>query len=98
MTADPTAAIEATIETHDFSLSGYVINRPERREVYVGWALIGWFEPDDVVMRNILLIAASRAKGVDMSRLAKAFGISPSMGRNSRRRFRQHGMEAVVEH
>jgi hypothetical protein len=98
MTADPTDAVEATTETHEFSLSGYVISRPERREVYVGGALIGWFEPQDVVMRNILLIAASRAKGVDMRKLAKAFGISPSMGRNIRRRFRQHGMQAVVEH
>ena len=98
MTADPTEAIEAPSETHEFSLSGYVISRAERREVYVGGSLIGWFEPQDIAMRNILLIAASRAMGVDMRKLAKAFGISPAMGRNIRHRYRKQGLSAIVEH
>jgi len=97
MTVDPTEASEATTETHEFSWSGYVVSSPGRREVYVGGSFIGWFDPDDVVMRDILLIAASRAKGVAMSKLARAFGISPSMGRYIRRRFQLRGMAGIVE-
>src|SRR5512145_1136929 len=97
MTGDPTEAREATTETHEFSWNGYVVSSPGRREVYVGGSFIGWFAPDDVVMRDILLIAASRAHGVDMCKLARAFGISPSMGRYIRRRFQLHGMAGIVE-
>jgi hypothetical protein len=98
MTADPIEAIAAPSETYEFSLIGYVIRRAERREVYVGGSLVGWFESQDIAMRNILLVAASRAMGVDMRKLAKAFGISPAMGRNIRRRYRQQGLQAIVEH
>jgi hypothetical protein len=98
MTAEPTEAVEAPIETREFSLTGYVICRGDQREVYVGGSLVGWFEPQDIPMRNILLVAASRATGVDMRKLAKAFGISPAMGRNIRRRYKQQGLQAIVEH
>jgi hypothetical protein len=97
MTVDPIDAVAAPSETHEFSLTGYVISRAERREVYVGGSLVGWFEQKDIAMRNILLVAASRAIGVDMRKLAKAFGISPAMGRNIRRRYKQRGMQAIVE-
>jgi hypothetical protein len=97
MTVNPTEAVEAPSETHEFSLTGYVTWRGERREVYVGGSLVGWFEERDIAMRNILLIAASRAIGVDMRRLAKAFGISPAMGRNIRRRYKQQGMQGIVK-
>lgn len=98
MTAGPTEAVEAPSETHEFSLTGYVICRGEQREVYVGGSLVGWFERQDIPMRNILLVAASRALGVDMRKLAKAFGLSPAMGRNIRRRYKQQGLQAIVDH
>jgi hypothetical protein len=97
MTADPTETVEAPSETLEFSLTGHVINRAERREVYVGGLLLGWFAQKDTALRNILLVAASRAPGVNMPKLAKAFGIAEAMGRNIRRRQRQHGTLAIVE-
>ena len=97
MSTDATDRIESQGETHYFSVSGYVIERPDRREVFVGGALLGWFGRDDAGMRNILLIAASRAIGVDRSKLAKAFGVSVATVGNVRRRYKRYGLKAVVE-
>lgn len=97
MRAHPTDASEPEGKTHEFSPTGYVIERSTRRELYVGGSLVGWFEADDVAMRNFLLCAASRGADVSMPRLAEAFGISPPMARNIRRRYRQQGVQAIVE-
>jgi len=97
MCTDATVSIESQGETHYFSVSGYVIERSDRREVFVGGALIGWFGRGDAGMRNILLIAASRAMGVDRRKLAKAFDVSVATVGNVRRRYKRHGLKAVVE-
>ena len=97
MTVDPTDPVERSEETHEFSATGYVIERSGRREVYVGGALIGWFDDEDVAMRNVLLIAAGRASKVNFPKLAKAFGISAVMGRKIRQKFGEQGLKAIVE-
>jgi hypothetical protein len=96
MTVDPTDTDERPDETHEFSATGYVIERSGRREVYVGGALIGWFDDEDIGMRNVLLIAAGRAARVNLAKLAKAFGISAVMGRKIRQKFGQQGLKAIV--
>lgn len=94
---DPADGIEAQGVTHNFSVSGYVIERSERREVFVGGSLIGWFVRGDVGVRNILIIAASRAIGVDRGKLANAFGVSLSTVASIRSRFKKRGLNAIIE-
>lgn len=97
MSTDGTSSLESQGKTHYFSVSGYVIERSDRREVFVGGALIGWFGHGDAGMRNILLIAASRATGVDRRKLATAFDVSVATVGNVRRRYKRYGLKAVVE-
>jgi hypothetical protein len=97
MRNDPADSDAPQGETHYFSVSGYVIERSERREVFVGGSLIGWFVRGDVGVRNILIIAASRAIGVDRGKLANAFGVSLSTVASIRRRFKKRGLNAIIE-
>lgn len=81
LTADPSEAVGATSETHEFALTGGVFRRAETRDVYVGGSPLGWFAQKDIPLRNILLVVANRAIEVDTRKLAKVFGIAQATER-----------------
>jgi len=80
-----------------FSSIGCVTTYPDRRDVFVGGALIGSFANGDYAGRNIQLIACLSASGVHRENLAKAFGISSRTLRKVVGRYEEGGLVAIVE-
>ena len=83
-------------ETRWFSSDGCIVFDGIRRDVYVGRRLIGTFEADDVLGRNLLLVSLSTDTTQHRGRLAKAFGVSRETLRLVRRRYVRGGLAALV--
>lgn len=84
-------------KTRYFSATGCVVEYPDRRDVFVGGSLIGSFVGGDRAMRNSLIVAAASGEGVDLTKLAQAFGVVKETVRTVRLRFQEGGLAAIVE-
>ena len=82
--------------TRWFSPIGGVHYAQDAVRVYVGDTLIGEFEPDDVVERDLVLTALAGDPKVHLGRLAAAFDISSEMLRRIRRIRQTAGIKALV--
>ncbi len=79
-----------------FSDNACVVDRGDRREVFVGGMLVGTFTRQDVTSRNILVVTLSTDPKTHLGKLAKAFGLSSERVRELRRKFESEGMAALV--
>lgn len=77
---------------------GCVVERDGRKEVFVGGALIGWFDPKDSDRgrRNVLLVTLAKEPTMHFGHLAAAFGIGEEYLRRLRRLEERHGLAAVL--
>jgi hypothetical protein len=79
-----------------FSPVGGVAVYSDRREVFVGGALLGTFGSKDRPLRNLLLVQLAEDAQTHMGNLASAFGVSVETVRLLRRLATEHGLAAVV--
>jgi len=78
---------------------GNVVDRDGVTQVYVGGALLGWFEPSDRDRgrRNVLLVTLAKEPTMHMGHLASAFGIGEEYLRRLRRLEETEGLGAVLK-
>ena len=79
-----------------FSDHACVIDRGDRREVFVGGMLVGSLTREDVTSRNISVVMLAGDPKTHLGKLAKAFGMSSERVRELRRKFESGGMAALV--
>lgn len=81
-----------------FSESGYgcVVERGEKREVYLGGVLLGSWHEGETAARNVLLVTLSADSRIRLGKVATAFGLSEERARQIRRQHEQHGPSAIV--
>ena len=83
--------------TYWFSRRGCVVLREsERRDVFIGAALVGQFEKGDSAMRNLLLVTVMHDDSAVVADVARAFGVVPETVRLIRRQYETEGLKAVV--
>jgi hypothetical protein len=77
---------------------GCVVERDGIKEVFVGGALIGWFDPKDRDRgrRNVLMVTLAKEPTMHFGHLAGAFGVGEEYLRRLRRLEERHGMAAVL--
>lgn len=78
-----------------FTWNGCVEVGAEFMAVYVGGMLIGRFSPDDIYMRNIILLGLDQDAHIHKGRLASAFGITDEYLRVLRNRVKTEGYESL---
>jgi hypothetical protein len=84
-------------KTRYFSATGCVVEYPDQRDVFIGGSLIGTFYPDELAMRNILIVTAAQSSGVRLGALPAAFGVGAETVRRVRNRFAEGGIQAIVK-
>jgi hypothetical protein len=101
--ADTAAPPEAALKLPDpepvhrwFSEDGCLVLVGSRREVRIAGRLLDSFEADDLVARDLVLIALTRDPTQHLGRLGDAFDLSPEGLRRIRQRARKHGVGALV--
>lgn len=87
---------ERTQQTTWFSSVGGVSREGDRRRVFVGGSLVGQFGPDDVGLRNVLVVSLAADPGVHLGHLANAFEITTETLRQLRRVHEREGLEALL--
>jgi hypothetical protein len=77
---------------------GCVVERDGIKEVFVGGALIGWFDPKDRDRgrRNVLMVTLAKEPTMHFGHLARAFGVGEEYLRRLRRLEERHGIAAVL--
>jgi transposase len=78
-----------------FSSRGSVIERGGVHEVFVGGTLVGTYDEERILERNILLVQLAEDPECHLERLAKAFEVSSEWVRRLRRRYEKGGVEAL---
>lgn len=86
---------ETADSTRWFMAYGCVVHGPDRCEVYVGGTLIGHFRPEQVGVRNLLMVGLAQEPKIRLGRLAAAFGVSSEQLRTVRRKVDAQGLEAL---
>jgi hypothetical protein len=78
---------------------GNVVDRDDVTQVFIGGALLGWFDPNDRDRgrRNVLLVTLAKEPTVHMGHLARAFGIGEEYLRRLRRLEETQGLGAVLK-
>lgn len=78
---------------------GNVVDRDGMTQVYIGGALLGWFDPSDRDRgrRNVLLVTLAKEPSMHMGHLASAFGIGEEYLRRLRRLEATEGLGAVLK-
>ena len=87
---------ERTRQTTWFSSVGGVYREGDRSRVFVGGSLVGEFEPDDVGLRNLLVVGLAADPHTHLGDLANAFEISPETLRQLRKVYDAQGPEALL--
>lgn len=87
---------ERTHATTWFSSQGGVSREGDRCRVFIGGSLVGEFGPDDVGMRNILVVSLAADPHVHLGHLATAFAIGSETLRQLRRVHEREGLDALL--
>jgi hypothetical protein len=82
-------------ETRWFTSDSCVIHHGDYSEVFVGGLLVGRYGPEDVMMRNLLLVGLAEDPKIKKGRLARAFGITPERLRQLRKIAEEQGTAAL---
>lgn len=78
---------------------GCVVERDGVKQVFIGGALMGWFEPKgrDRGTRNVLLVTLAKEPTMHFGHLARAFGVGEEYLRRLRRLEESCGLAAVLK-
>jgi hypothetical protein len=78
---------------------GSVVERNGVKQVFIGGALIGWFDPEDRDRgpRNVLLVTLAKEPTMHFGHLARAFGVGEEYLRRLRRLEERRGLAAVLK-
>ena len=87
---------ERTRQTTWFSSVGCVYREGDRCIAFVGGSLVGEFGPDDVGLRNVLVVGLAADPHTHLGNLANAFEISPETLRQLRKVYDAQGPEALL--
>jgi hypothetical protein len=87
---------ERTLQTTWFSSVGCVYREGDRCQVFVGGSLIGEFGPDDVGLRNVLVVGLAADPRAHLGDLANAFQIGSETLRQLRKVYAAQGPEALL--
>ena len=87
---------ERTLQTTWFSSVGCVYREGDRCQVFVGGSLIGEFGPDDVGLRNVLVVGLASDPRAHLGDLANAFQIGSETLRQLRKVYAAQGPEALL--
>lgn len=96
-TKGPPEAAADRPKTRWFSATGGVVEYADRREVFVGGALIASFAHGDRVQRDLAIVALTRDGRVAQRKLATALGISQETVRKVVVRFEREGVAGIVK-
>src|SRR5215471_10850043 len=78
-----------------FCARGCVVERDGVHQVFVGGTLVGEYDKERALERNILLVQLAEDPKCHLEKLALAFGVSSEWVRRLRRRYEQGGVEAL---
>jgi hypothetical protein len=86
-------------EVEWFWRHGCVVDRDGIKQVFIGGALIGWFDPKDRDrgQRNVLLVTLAKEPTMHFGHLALAFGVGEEYLRRLRRLEERSGLAAVLK-
>jgi len=87
---------ERTLQTTWFSSVGGVYREGDRCQVFVGGSLVGEFGPDDVGLRNVLVVGLASDPRAHLGDLANAFQIGSETLRQLRKVYAAQGPEALL--
>lgn len=78
---------------------GCVVDRDGVKQVFIGGALMGWFDPKarDRGQRNVLLVTLAKEPTMHFGHLARAFGVGEEYLRRLRRLEESSGLVAVLK-
>lgn len=78
---------------------GCVVDRDGIKQVFIGGALMGWFDPNDRErgQRNVLLVTLAKEPTMHFGCLARAFGVGEEYLRRLRRLEESSGLAAVLK-
>lgn len=78
---------------------GCVVGRDGIKQVFIGGALMGWFDPRDRDrgQRNVLLVTLAKEPTMHFGHLARAFGVGEEYLRRLRRLEERSGLAAVLK-
>ena len=78
---------------------GCVVDRDGVKQVFIGGALMGWFDPRDRDrgQRNVLLVTLAKEPTMHFGHLARAFGVGEEYLRRLRRLEESSGLAAVLK-
>lgn len=78
---------------------GCVVDREGIKQVFIGGALMGWFDPRDRDrgQRNVLLVTLAKEPTMHFGHLARAFGVGEEYLRRLRRLEESSGLGAVLK-
>lgn len=78
---------------------GCVVDRDGVKQVFIGGALMGWFDPKDRDrgQRNVLLVTLAKEPSMHFGHLARAFGVGEEYLRRLRRLEEKNGLAAVLK-
>lgn len=82
-------------ETRWFTSDSCVIHHGDYSEVFVGGLLVGRYGPEEVLMRNLLLVGLAEDPKIKRGKLARAFGITPERLRQLRKIAEEQGIAAL---